>query len=407
MIVVSNGFNRFFLSVIASEIAAEQKLSMFLTGAYPTPRLKSWLSRLGLAGNRKIVRLLGREENIPTRYVRSLWLSEAIYAAREFAGPFEEKLNLWGMKAYGEAAARLLPQAAKQGAKIYHYRAGYGGRSVQVAKDLGMVTICDHSIAHPRYVEELIRHRGNLDKVDPNAPISAVERYIESDFEHADQFLFNSDFVRETFLRLGYPAEKLNVIYWGIDDTFARHIPPRDTVGEGPLHLFVPALNPRKGAPTLAEAMAGLDGVDWRMTIAGSLDDETRESCVALLADPRVTVVGMIAREKMTDYLARCDAVIFPTYAEGSARVIFEALAAGAYVITTPNAGSVIQDGVHGRLVAPGEAEPLRAAIAEVATLRDRIPEIGRGNARMIREDYSQRDYGRHVAALHQRLIAG
>ena len=48
-----------------------------------------------------------------------------------------------------------------------------------------------------------------------------------------------------------------------------------------------------------------------------------------------------------------------PASVEGSARVVFEALAAGCYVITTPNAGSIVKDEVHGALVEPGSADGL------------------------------------------------
>ena len=38
----------------------------------------------------------------------------------------------------------------EEGIRIYHYRAGFGQASVQTAKELGIVALCDHSIAHPR-----------------------------------------------------------------------------------------------------------------------------------------------------------------------------------------------------------------------------------------------------------------
>jgi glycosyltransferase involved in cell wall biosynthesis len=45
------------------------------------------------------------------------------------------------------------------------------------------------------------------------------------------------------------------------------------------------------------------------------------------------------------------DVFLLPSLSEGSANVCFEALAAGLPVITTPNAGSVVRDGVEGFIV--------------------------------------------------------
>ena len=54
---------------------------------------------------------------------------------------------------------------------------------------------------------------------------------------------------------------------------------------------------------------------------------------------------------------------MFPSLHEGSAFTVFEALASGLPVVTTPNAGSVVRDGEEGYIV------PIR----DVPALMDRI----------------------------------
>jgi len=92
--------------------------------------------------------------------------------------------------------------------------------------------------------------------------------------------------------------------------------------------------------------------------------------------------------------------------AEGSARVVFEALAVGLYVIATPNAGSIVQNGIHGRLIAPGDPQGLADAIREAATNRAELAAVGHRNAELIRSRYRQSDYGAALAALYSRLLA-
>jgi glycosyltransferase involved in cell wall biosynthesis len=80
-------------------------------------------------------------------------------------------------------------------------------------------------------------------------------------------------------------------------------------------------------------------------------------------------------------------------------------MACGCYIITTPNAGSIVEDGVHGRLIPPGDANALAAAIDWAVANKDAVAEIGWRNAQLIRDDYRQCYYGEKVMALYHRLL--
>jgi glycosyltransferase involved in cell wall biosynthesis len=57
--------------------------------------------------------------------------------------------------------------------------------------------------------------------------------------------------------------------------------------------------------------------------------------------------------------LAAADVFVFPSLFEGSAVVTYEALACGLPSVVTPNAGSVVRDGIEGFLVTPRDVETL------------------------------------------------
>ena len=105
--------------------------------------------------------------------------------------------------------------------------------------------------------------------------------------------------------------------------------------------------------------------------------------------------------------MAAADVFVFPTLAEGSARVVFEAMAAGCFVVTTANAGSIVEDGVHGRLVAPGDPMALAAALRATAGDRETVARIGRANAALVARDYRQAEYGTRLFELYERLSRG
>ena len=54
----------------------------------------------------------------------------------------------------------------RAGARVYHFRAGFGQSSIPLAQQLGMHVICDHAIAHPVVMDELIRNRGRSARLD-------------------------------------------------------------------------------------------------------------------------------------------------------------------------------------------------------------------------------------------------
>ena len=84
----------------------------------------------------------------------------------------------------------------------------------------------------------------------------------------------------------------------------------------------------------------------------------------------------------MVNEFRQADVFVLPTLAEGSAEVINEALGAGIPVVTTPAAGSVVRDGIEGRIVPERDPAALAAAIDELLSdrpLRARMALAARG----------------------------
>jgi glycosyltransferase involved in cell wall biosynthesis len=76
-------------------------------------------------------------------------------------------------------------------------------------------------------------------------------------------------------------------------------------------------------------------------------------------------------------------------------------------VITTPNAGSIVEDGVHGALVPPGSARGLAAAIVAADRDRELVAEIGMRNHEIVASRYRQVHYGDALAAVYGKLLNG
>lgn len=413
MVTISNGFSKFHLAVAAAEANKRGILSQFVTGAYPTIPIQRLASDLRLSNNRKLVRLLDRGEDIPEPFVYPLWLSECVYQfgmmLRRFKSfeTFGKWLNISSFKLYGLQAMKYIKQAPTQ-TKIYHYRAGFGGRSAKIAKERGMIALCDHSIAHPALLEYLIKNEGQLPARGTRGPMDHLWSNILQDIEQADEVLVNSDFAKETFLHQDWDPSRIHVIYWGVDDQFLNNIPPhfnRKRIDDIKVRMFASSLEPRKGVNSLIPALERIYDLHWHLEIAGSISPEIKNRYRNFLCNPRVTIAGTLRRHELAERMAAAEVFIFPSLAEGSARIVFEALACGCYVITTPNSGSIVEDGIHGALVPPGDVDALEVAIRQAIANRDRVAQIGQHNAQLIRSQYRQNDYGDALFQLYDKLL--
>lgn len=411
MVIISNGFNKFFLSPVAADLYERNLLTCLITGAYPTAFFHKCISFGGCEQLWKIPRLIARAEKIPDSFIHALWLPEFMYQMRQyFYFEFlEQELNVLSFQWYGRQASYIIEKKYRN-AKIYHYRAGFGHESVYTAKKYGMITICDHSIAHPIVLDYLVNNNGVLPSCKVDSNLTKIWKDILLDIEQADYVFVNCDFIKETFDNQRWGRSNIYVIQRGVDQQFLDMI-PLNTIEKYNLRspirlLFSGFLGRRKGAIQLIDALSRIDDQPWSLEITGHIAPEIRRQYTSFFRDHRVKYLGLLpSRRELAELMTQVDVFVFPTLAEGSARVVFEALACGLFVITTPNCGSIVEDGVHGSIVPPGDIDALEKAIRKAITTRDQLHEIGRANSKVVREQYTQKQCGDKLIKLYNGLL--
>ena len=407
MIIIANGFNKFHLAPAAAALQRRGALTGFITGAYPYGWIRRSAARVGLKWPR-LTKFFDRAETIDETKIRTHFLAEAVYFShyavkhrrgfRRIAAWIDRssyRLCAWA----SEASVRAFAPHAK----IYHYRSGFGLQSAMMARRAGLRLICDHSIVHPRLFNALVHGGGQWPESGAQLTMDSFWAGVDEDIDLADTVLVNSDFVKETFVRIGYPAEKVKVIYLGVDEGFFRQIPDSAERGErrrGRI-LFAGQFERRKGGEVLLDAMAKGLPSGWSLEIAGKIAPELRERVDDLLKRPEVHWHGAVRRAELARLMTESEIFVFPSLAEGSARVIFEAMACGCAVITTSNSGSIVKPGEHGWLVPPGDAGALNTAIREALADPEGTKAMGRKNAVTVAQQYREVHYGDNLMALY------
>lgn len=413
-VIISAGSYKFHLSPLAAEMAKNGRLAAFITAGWP----KNWQKALAefFPNSAGWLRFLDRHEPIPDILVLSIPAVEFILKIadifiRKRSQRWQQRIQNIGFWLYITRATRQVNLIVPD---IYHYRNCYGGNSVRRAQNLGSVSLCDHSIAHPLCLDWMEKNNGewpNLNMFeDIRSKILPLYKRMEEDLHLANHIVVNSDFVKNTCVYAGLDSKKIHVAYLGVDDSFFHALPSELKKSEEiPANslLYAGGWQRRKGVQTLVEALNSMDR-DWSLDIAGGVEPETAElpAMEKFFSNTNVNRYGTLPRDKLAALMKRHRIFIFPSYCEGSARVIFEAMAAGCFVITTPNSGSIVKDRVHGLLIKPGDSVALKEAIKEALSSPDWVGEVGLRNAKLIDIQYRQSDYGNRIVEIYEKILA-
>jgi glycosyltransferase involved in cell wall biosynthesis len=185
------------------------------------------------------------------------------------------------------------------------------------------------------------------------------------------------DYLRD---ELGVPENRIEILHNGVPRPVLRRFPaPSGTFN----FVFLGNLQKRKGLTDLLHALSdpALLGFDWCLTIAGSGDTtRLRELATILGIGARISFTGWLDRDGTTSVLARANALVLPSYAEGLPLALLEAASLGVPIVATPVGaiGEVFTDCETALLVPPGNRHALTAALHLLLAEPHCAPRLGR-----------------------------
>ncbi|NVD44792.1 glycosyltransferase family 4 protein [Qipengyuania atrilutea] len=242
-------------------------------------------------------------------------------------------------------------------------------------------------------------HGDWLTSATPRAPQSLIDAE-EREYAAADRIVCGSPEVATSLAReskLGGIAAKTRVLPYCFDSTaFDPSVPPPPATDNEPLKvLFVGQLSPRKGVQHLLEAAKLLPSNEVSVTLAGPL--MIPRAIFARYAD-RVTYAGNVPRGGIPALMREHHVLVLPSYFEGSAITLLEALASGLAVIQTPQAGlgATEESGV---VISRPDTQLLAEAIAGLSADRERVHAM-RLAAQTEARRYSFANYRAGIASL-------
>jgi glycosyltransferase involved in cell wall biosynthesis len=295
-------------------------------------------------------------------------------------------LERWAHERFDQSAARWLAQAAPPPSLVHAFE-GTALAVLAEARRRGCATVLDVPSAHEFYAQA-VRSEG--------VPFPDRLERARAERRLADVLVAPSSFVEQCLLEHGVPPEHIVVVPFGVD--VERFRPRREPDGRFRA-LFVGRVGAGKGVRYLLEAWSRLALRDAELTIVGGVDEFGRR---VLKAFPGVaTVTGRIPSTSVHELFARADVFAFPTLAEGSALVSYEAMASGLPVVTTRQCGSVVRDGVDGFIVRARDSDELAARLEWLYRHRNEARDMGASGRQLVEESYTWAHYRERISAVH------
>ncbi|HEX7831115.1 MAG TPA: glycosyltransferase family 4 protein [Thermoanaerobaculia bacterium] len=197
---------------------------------------------------------------------------------------------------------------------------------------------------------------------------------------------------------------KIEVIHVGIEPEMYEENARLAAIEQGVPRIFcVAAHKPYKGLPVLIEACRILRdaGVAFRCDVVGH--GPMHDELVAMIRerglDGVVNLIGPRGQDEVATMMRECALFVLPSIIaadgqmEGIPVALMEAMASGRAVVSTSIAGipELVENGVSGLLVPPGDAESLARAMRTLLDDPQRARQMGRRGQEKVRDEFSLR----------------
>jgi len=197
---------------------------------------------------------------------------------------------------------------------------------------------------------------------------------------------------------------KIHVVRCGLQ--FGETAEPDGPRGDGREILCVARLSPEKAHLVLLEALDILykEGVEPKCTLVGDgpMRAEVEAHVRALGLESVVTFAGALEPADVADHYRSAYLVVLASFSEGVPVVLMEAMAHGLPVVVTRVGGvpELVEDGVTGRVVSPGDAEGLAAALRHVLDDPERAAAMGQRGRGVVRDRFNVEVSAGHLQEL-------
>jgi len=208
--------------------------------------------------------------------------------------------------------------------------------------------------------------------------------------------------------RVGLPADKLEVIHYGLDELPPAwgSNPPDEVRPDVRVLLAVCRLEPQKGLDVALRALPDIRLRDPTAELVVLGEGPQRSQLERLASELQVPVHLLGRVPDVAAWLRRADLLVHPARWEGFGLALLEAMLASKPIVATrvSSIPEIVADGETGLLVAPDDAAALAAAVTRVLDDPGSYGEQGR---RRAQSQFSVARMADRTLALYEKALGG
>ena len=279
-------------------------------------------------------------------------------------------------------------------------------RTIRRARELGIRVVVETSVLHPRFNLEVVSVERKRLGIRGAAGYTDERRVqnIEEALEASDRIFAWSEFLRDSYIKYGVPADKfLGGVEFappGIDTD--RFSPDASCQTDEFTVLHVSSMSIIKGVQYLLDAWEILaHRIDGRLLIVGPADRDMRR----MLMSRKIRNVEWMGRTSdPAAYYRRASVFVSPSISDAGPRTVLESMACGTPAIVSDYCGvsRSISSGENGFVYHYDDVARLASLIEWSYQNRGQLREMGQRAHEMVK-DYSVSNYSGEI---QQRIAA-
>ncbi len=284
-------------------------------------------------------------------------------------------------------------------AKIFHSQDGFCLITAKRMKEEGAKFICDRGIISASYLRQLSdQEYGKYGIKKEYADCFIMDKTHE---EHmlADCIVVPTETVKKSLVAEGVDEKKIAIIPYGVDLQLFDGKCSIEQDDQFKL-LFVGEISFRKGCHYLLDAWKTANLKKAELILIGHVEKEF-EVFLNQYTGQNFRIISYISQTELVSYYRNATAFILPSLAEGSARVIYEAMACSLPVIYTDMAGSIARDTIDGLEIPAFSQEAIEEAIIKLYDNRALGRQMGNSGHEWVK-NYSKENYQKRIQEIYK-----
>lgn len=267
-------------------------------------------------------------------------------------------------------------------------------------KNPSAIFILERSSSHILEQNNILKKVSSSYAIDP----LIVKKQLK-EYEEVDYIMVCSDYIKQTFIKHGYPNDKLLLNYLGVD---LQEFPYQQLPQFSKLIIgYAGAISARKNIIGLIRVIKNLveKGLDIELHLVGSIVQG--EVSLADLRQHFIKYSPAVPQSELLSFYKNIHVFVLNSIEDGFGMVVLQAMSSGRPVIVSDQAGSsaIISDYKHGFIVPAQDDLALSEKISWFYNNTEKIPSIGLNNRSMIEENFSWEKYGENYLNLILKLI--